>query len=241
MTRFAMPAKAEVVFAALVTTRHRTVRLALVLAAAVALLATAGGTDRSDATTVVVVAASLGAVAGSRLLAPGPALEAARRAAGAWWLHPAGRLAGVATLILPLALGMAVLIAGPASGGASTARLALAAAATALALTGLTMALAPLSGATGAATVGLVLAWFGGVPPSGMAALFDAWPWVARPVVLIWNALPLGWRAARWLSRGGLADPLLAAGWIAGSIAIALWATGRWYRLDRFLAGQGAT
>ncbi|MGD2136508.1 MAG: hypothetical protein PVF27_10120 [Gemmatimonadales bacterium] len=238
MTPAAIAVKAEAVFGVFVTLRHRTVKLVLLLAAAVALLATVSGGEASDPTTVLVIAASLGAVAGPRVLAPGSALDAARRAAGPWWLHPAGRLVGVAVLVVPVSFGAGALLGGDGGEWPTWSRLGVAAAGAALALGSVTMALAPLLGATAAGTVGLVLAWFGGVPPSGMAAVFGGWPWLARPVTLAWNALPLGWRAARWLQRGGAGDPLLLGCWIALGVALAAWAAGRWYRRDRFLAGS---
>jgi hypothetical protein len=77
------------------------------------------------------------------------------------------------------------------------------------------MALTPLTGASGSAALGVIAALFGGIPPTEVAALLENWPLLRGASVMVWNVLPLPWRAERWLTEGGLTDPLLLLFWVA--------------------------
>jgi hypothetical protein len=207
----------------LLVARHRAVRLAGMLALLIMMLAVVQGGGASPHA-LFLVGGCLAAVAGSRLMAPGAAVAAARRTAGPWWIAPAGRLAGVVLLLAPvLAVGAAALAA---SGSERTPFVALAFAAVlqAAALGALTLALAPAFSASVAGTVGLLAALLGGLRPSEVLALFAGWPYAQRVAVTTWNLLPLGWRAARWLRDGVGLDLLVLAGWVVAGVVLAAWA-----------------
>ncbi len=119
------------------------------------------------------------------------------------------------------------------TGAAAAAKLGAIAGCYAVALGALTLALAPLTGATAAGTLGLLAAWLGAIPPSGIQALLAEWPYVQRPAMILWNALPLDWRATRWFRVGALEDPAIFAIWIAVGIVVAAWAAARVYRGER--------
>lgn len=224
----ALAVKAEVVFGVLLVVRHRAVRLGATLVLAVIGLAVAAGGPAAGS--VFIVGGSLAAVAASRPLAPGPALAAAHRAAGPWWLAPVGRLTAVLLVIAPFLLMALVLVAAPRAGWPAALTLGLVAIVYAAGLGALTLGLAPLMGASGAATAGLLAAWFGGLGPSAVAAALRGWPVLARPLVVLWNLLPLEWRALRWLEQGRIGDGLLLLGWIAGGLLLAAWAAGAAFR-----------
>ncbi|UCF41403.1 MAG: hypothetical protein JSW43_03475 [Gemmatimonadota bacterium] len=216
--------KGEAVLGAQLVVRHRAVRLTALLSLAILVLALAQGGPGSPHT-LFGVGGCLSAVAGSRLLAPGAALAAARRAAGPWWLAPAGRLAGLLLLLAPvLAVGAAALI--PSSGGeAAFVPLALAALLQAGALGALTLALAPAVGASASGMLGLTWALLGGLRPSEMLQLLAGWPYAQRVAVTAWNLLPLSWRAARWLRDGTPLDLVLLGSWVVAGTALGAWAT----------------
>ncbi len=219
--------KGEVVLGVLLVLRHRTVRLVGILTLLVLLLATVNDADGTSAHALFVVGGCLAAVAGSRLMAPGAALAAARRAAGSWWLAPTGRLAGVLLLLAPiLAVGAAALTA---SGGGEVpfVPLAVAALLQAAALGAVTLALAPALGASAAGMLGLIGALLGGLRPSEMHELFAAWPYAQRLVVIAWNVLPLSWRAARWLGYGPVHDLVVLGAWVVAGVCLAAWAGAR--------------
>ncbi len=213
----------------LLVARHRAGRLVALLAVTVlgiAILDRGSGAAGSHHV-LFLVGGSLAAVAGSRLLAPGAALLGARRVAGPWWVTPAGRLAGAMVLALPiLALGAGGILGSP-GGPLPILRLGAAAALQAAALGALVAGLAPLTGATAAGTLGLGAAWLGSVPPSGVAELLGGWEYAQRPAVLLWNGLPLAWRAARWYEGAFSGDLLVLAGWVVVGVALAAWAVGR--------------
>lgn len=222
--------------AVLLALRHRTVRLAAALAAVVLLLAalrratdSVGGSEA----TALVVAGSLGAVAASRLLGSRTALGALRNAAAPWWLPPGARLAGVALLLVPVVGVATAALVG--SGGDSDGPIRFGGvvwvASTACAAG--TLALSPFLGASVSGSLGLLAVWFGGIPPSAMHNLFSGWTVVQRPVVLLWNTLPLGWRATRWLQQGEAADGLMLGVWIVAGIVIGGWGAARAALRDR--------
>jgi len=239
MSATMLAVKAQAVLAVLVTTRHRTVRMAMVSATVIVLFeAVRVGSGLSQSgSTVLVVSGWLSAVAASRVLAPGAALDAARRVAGPWWLAPAGRLLGTMALVVPVTWVAASLLTSGSGAWPALVRICVGAALYASALAALVMALPPLWGATAAGTLGLLLAVLGVVPPSGMAQLTESWPLVQRPVVLLWNSLPLGWRATHWMQYGGARHLAILALWVGAGVALASWTVARWYRIDRFGAG----
>lgn len=206
--------KAEVVLAVLLAVRHRTVGLAGLLAVVTVLAA------HGQAGTTLVVAGSLAAVAASRILARGPALTAARWSAAPAWFAPVGRLVGIWVLVLPVIV--AVSVAFPASdGGPSGLRLGMVAGVYTAAVAAVTAGLTPFAGATAAGAAGLLAVWLGAIPPAGMAAMLRDLPFLQRPTVLLWNVLPLDWRAARWLRAETAGDAALLVAWIVGGVLLA--------------------
>lgn len=217
-----MAFKAEVVIGVLLAVRHRTVRLAGLLAVALMVFASWGeGASATRLQLVLVVCGTLATVMASRVLAPGEALVAARRAAATWWVGAAGRLCGVLLLIAPVTW-VAALVQG--GGIHEVARVAWVAWVYSAAIGAVTLALSPAVGASGAASLGLAGVWLGGLPPSGIHQLLSGWDYVRRPVVWLWNVLPLDWRAIRWGSAGGLEDPLVFAAWVVAGVLVSSWA-----------------
>lgn len=230
MSAVALAGKAELVLGMLLIVRHRTVRLtAAVAVTAVALGVVSNAAERPGLAqqTVLLVGGSLGAVAGSRLLAPGAALAAAWRSASPWWLPPCGRLIGAALLLAPaVGVASAALVA-PARGWATALELGFGAWAYATAITATALAASPVLGASASGALALLAVWFGGIPPSAMHDLFSGWVYLQRPIVMLWNTLPLGWRASRWLSQAEIADALLLGGWILLGIVLGAWGAAR--------------
>jgi hypothetical protein len=210
----------------LLVIRHRTMRLTAALAVMGITLAMVGNAAQRPGLaqqTVLLVGGSLGAVAGSRLLAPGAALVAAWRSASPSWLPSIGRLVGAALLIAPaVGLASAVLV-GPVTDWRAALQLAFVGWTYATAIAAVTLAASPFLGASVSGALGLLAVWFGGIPPSAMAELFGDWIYLQRPVVLLWNGLPLGWRANRWLHQAVLGDALLLGTWIVVGIVLGAW------------------
>ncbi|HWP36173.1 MAG TPA: hypothetical protein VNL18_01345 [Gemmatimonadales bacterium] len=232
----ALAFKADVVLGAQLVSRHRAPRLAALLALAL-LVATVADRPTPAATRVplaCVVVGVLTAVGASRVFAPGGALAAARAAAGHWWIAPAGRLLGALAVIMPIGLAGASLLVVPGIPSSAVPRLSgillLYGAVTAA----FTAAWTPLVGSSVAAATGLITAWVGAVSPSGLLALLNAWPIVARPLVSLWNVLPLPWRAIRWFERGGPEDIALLCAWLAVAFLGAAWSVNRFYRTDQW-------
>ncbi len=222
----ALAVKAELVLGMLLIVRHRTVRLTAALAVmgiALGMVGNAAERPGLAQQTVLLVGGSLGAVAGSRLLAPGAALAAAWRLGSPWWLPSAGRLMGAALLIAP-AVGVAsAALVGPASSWEAALQLGFVGWFYAMAIAAVTLAASPFLGASVSGALGLLAVWFGGIPPSAMYEIFGDWTYVQRPIVLLWNALPLGWRADRWLHQAEIGDALLLGAWIVLGIVLGAW------------------
>jgi len=214
--------KAEAVLGLHLVTRHRAPRLAGVLG--LALLAAAAVSQSGDARgrSVLLIGSTLAAVGASRLLAPGPALAAARMVAAPWWVVPTGRMVGALCAVLPVALGVAALNLG-SQGEFGLWRVAWVTCGYAAALTACTMALVPSLGASAAATVAFLAVWLGCVPPPAVSGVLGPWPLLQHCAVWAWNLLPLPWRALRWLSGGPAADPLLLMAWTVAGVALAGW------------------
>jgi hypothetical protein len=236
----ALALKADVVLGAQLVSRHRAPRLAALLVLAL-LVAAAGHEPAPGAVRVpmaCVIVGVLSTVSASRLFAPGGAVAAARAGASPWWIAPAGRLLGALAVVLPLGLAGAALLVLPGAGGDTMPRLSGILSLYGAATAAVTAAAAPLVGSSASAAVGLTAAWVGALPPSGLATVLAGWPFVARPLVWLWNVLPLPWRAIRWFQKGGAEDPILLTAWVAMGVLAAAWAVGRFYRLGR---GGGAT
>jgi hypothetical protein len=132
-------------------------------------------------------------------------------------------------MIAPWLLSAAIL-GGTSDAGAPALAVASVAFVYAAGVASLTMAATPLIGASAAGTLGLLAAWFGGLRPSVMVDLLGGWPYLMRPVVTMWNVLPLEWRAMRWTATAGHAsvgDAALLVVWVPAGIALAAWATQR--------------
>lgn len=219
--------KAEIVLGALLVIRHRTPRLAaLLVLAVVASSFLAGGSSGGLGHSQWLVffgAGSLAAVSASRLLAPGAALAAAYRVAASWWLVPTARLVGALFVTLPFVAGAALLLGQPVGAGFGASELVAVTGLYSATLAALVLALTPALGASAAAAIGFVTAWFGMLPPSAVSHALERWPIVQRALVLAWNSLPLGWRAMRWLERGTHGDGVVLLGWLLVGIAAAAW------------------
>lgn len=217
-----LAAKGELVLAVQLTTRHRAPRLAALLGLGLAALAAASEPplDRV-ARVVLLVAGMLAAVSASRLLAPGPALAAARMAVAPCWLAPLGRLTGALCLLGPATVGIALALGWAAPHGVSVSAPAAIALAYAGCVGACTMAMAPFWGASAAASVSFLGVWFGVAPPSAMASLFAGWLPLQRVVLWLWNVLPLPWRATRWLDSDTLSDPLVLGAWTLIGLGVA--------------------
>lgn len=226
-TRLTPALKAEVMLGLLLVLRHRAFRLTGFLVLVIAAFAAFGLGDRGATHAIslaLLTGGSLIAVAGSRLLAPGPALAGARLVAAAWWLVPAGRLTGALLVVMPVALATHLAVSAPVSNLVDLVRVTLVAAAYVGALGAFTAVLAPLMGASAAASCGFLAAWMGGVPPSTVAAALQEWVYVQRPLVWVWNLLPLMWRARRWLAEGQMSDIVVFLAWIILGMVGAAWA-----------------
>jgi len=215
-------AKAEVVLGFLLLVRHRTVRLvcAVTLAlAALSLLPNLGLTSgKHQPETMLFVAGSLAAVAGSRLLAPGGALAASRQVAERCWLAPLGRLVGALFLVVPVvsivAFSLNAVEYGPV-------RMSIVTAVYVAAVASGAMALAPAMGATAATVAAMIVVWSGVVPASDLHRMLVNWPLLHRALVGSWYLFPLHWRACRLLDTGNLLDALVLSGWIVIAVTVA--------------------
>lgn len=226
----ALASKAELVLGMLLVVRHRTMRLSGVLALlgmTLAMFADASTRPGLARHTVLLLGGSLGAVAGSRLLAPGAALAAAWRCGSPWWLPAMGRLAGVALLAVPTVGVAAAALTGTTSSWHGAIQLGFIAWVYTVAVAATALASSPFLGASVSGALGLLAVWFGGIPPSAMSELLTQWPYVQRLSVLLWNVLPLGWRARRWLELAETGDALLLATWIVLGVALGAWGTVR--------------
>ncbi len=214
--------KAEVVLAALLVSRHRSPRLAAFLTLAVAGAwawhgASSGGAEiRLGAS--LLAAGMLASVNASRPLAPGGTLAAAWSTGAPWWLVPAGRLIGCLLVTVPVAAVAAVAMNAP---GSASVRVVLIVLLYLSAVASLVLAVTPLAGATAAAGASLVSVWVGVLPPEVIGRALSGWPLVARVSTWLWHALPLAWRASRWVEHGGVVDLLVLMGWTLAGLLVA--------------------
>ena len=239
MVPLLLRAKAEMVFGALLVVRNRTVQLACLLSLIVVVLSlmdTLGRNSRTDQqATVLLIAGTIAAVVGSRLLAPGGALAASRQVAARFWLVPFGRLAGGVLVVLPV---VAVAAFSLRSAEAGPVQLSIIAAVYAAAIASAVLTLAPAAGGSASAVVGCVSVWVGVVPPAEVQAVLEKWPLLQRPLVLIWHLLPLQWRAGRLLDSLSWIDALVLISWIVIGVVFAGWVTTPVRSGDRWLRGE---
>ncbi len=229
--------KAEIVLGVQLVSRHRAVRLAatllLLMTVAIASSVPAGGRVGGTHALILLMAGMLSAVAGSRLLAPGGALTALRMAAARWWMAPLGRTIGAGVVVYPLVLVPVVVLIAPHA----SAPLMLKAIATVTLYTVCTItcvaALTPGTGASAAAAIGFFAAWIGQTPPSGIQALTASVPAFQGPLVLLWNVLPLPWRANQWFVQGRAEDAGVLLFWTTVALLAQAWSAERFYRVDR--------
>jgi hypothetical protein len=244
MRRLLLAAKAEVVLGAHLVMRHRTPRLAALLLLVV-VLSTILRSPATDVTergswNLMLVCGTLAAVAGSRVMAPGAALSAAYHVAAQWWLVPGGRLAGALLVALPI-VGVTAVAVGPSQGhGGEATSVLLASCLYTGAVASTVMAATPVTGSSAAATIGLLMAWFGGLRPSAVYLTLEAVPFIQRPLVFLWNVMPLNWRAVRWIEHGISADGLVLGSWLLAGLCAAGWVMPTMYRLQGHAKGTGS-
>jgi hypothetical protein len=237
MTATVLATKAEAVLASQLVLRHRTPRLAgflvLVVTALRLLRSKADATLPPDSRTVLLIAGTLAAVAGSRLVAPGGALTCAYRVAGPWWMVPVGRTIGSLLVTLPLVCVGVLVLGAPVSSLSGLCSLAIVALVYTAVTTSCVLGCAPILGSSAAATLGLAGTWLGGIPPSAVHVALAKWPVVQGPAVLLWNLLPLNWRAARLVAQPGYSDSLVLLTWLLLGVGGAAWAIGSVHRAQR--------
>ncbi len=219
-----LAAKAEVTLGLQLVTRHRAVRLAALLAVGVTATAAASAPSVDRVAHVMLwIGGTLAALAGSRLLASGPALAAARMVVAPWWLAPLGRLLGALCAVVPATLGAGVAMLAASHGAAPAGRMAGVTTVYAGAIAAAVMALAPLLGATGAACLGVFAVWLGAASPPTVAVLLAGWPMPAHLAGWAWRLLPLPWRALRWLDGPRVDDPLVLTCWALLGVILTGW------------------
>ena len=219
---FLLGLKAEMVLGAYLVLRNRSVRLAAALALVVAVLALTrhlgNTTFGPPQNTVFLIAGTLAALSGARLLAPGPALAASRRVAAVWWLIPFGRLSGAMVVVVPVSIAAALSL-GLASAGVHWATLGVTAYSTATAA--LVLFLSPVVGASAASAIGVATVWVGMVHTDSMNAIHGQWPFVRIPAGVLSRVLPLPWRAQMVVELHSVSALLLFLGWTVVGVAAA--------------------
>ena len=218
--------RAEAVLGGLLVARHQTFRLAVVLALTLVVIAGSARSGVVARNAVLVVGGTVGAVAGARLMAPGAALDSVRRLGALWWVPSLGRLMGAALFLLPMVGAGALALVVPAEGWGGAVRCAALAWGYGLTWAACALALAPMVGASPAAALGMLAVWMGGIPPSAVHELLRGAAYLQRPTVLLWNVLPLGWRAERALG-GSAYDGAVLGAWLLAGITVAAWAGSR--------------
>jgi hypothetical protein len=210
---------AEVSLGAQLVLRHRAPRLAGAVAVVVALLVAAGdawsvpqaGAVQARLALASGLASGVAAIAGSRLLAPGAALHAARYAATSATSAVLGRLAGAMVLLAAPTVTLILVLGRHSSvpfGPALSVSLAGVLAAVALA-----MATAPFTGAFASGLGWGAAALIGAAPPDAVAGAGGPHPVGAiHGALVVWHLLPLPWRAGAPGNGAVLALVLSAAG-----------------------------
>ncbi len=212
--------KAEMALGYQLVSRHRAPRFAAALSAAFLLASAAAGSlgTAGYRGLLAPVAATVAAVAGSRVLAQGAALGAARHAPCAPWLVVAGRFAGVMVIVVPavVVLGVVWLAGLPSPDVVSRIGLAVL---TASAAAGVAMAVTPSLGASAGSVAGLMIAWASQL--LSLAGAGSAGSSVAGLGVLLAMAFPDS------TDRSALVTLAHGAGWMVGTLAFATWSISR--------------
>lgn len=230
-----MALKAEIVLAVQLVSRHRAFRLAALLVLVLTVALASGGPASASGRhgLILAMAGMLSCVAGSRLLAPGGALTALRMAGCSWWLAPVGRVLGAWIVVYAFALVPGVVLVAPHSSVPGALQAALTVAVYVASVIACTAALTPVVGASAAAAVGFFAAWMGNIPPSAVPALVQGVPALQGPLVLLWNLLPLPWRAGSWFVQGKASDGGVLLAWCVLAVLASAWTAERFYRTER--------
>jgi len=233
MAKLMLAFKAEILLGARLALRHRTYQVAILFALVVFLLGAIHdltkpvGTDRDGA--VLLVSGILAVIAGSRPLAPGAALASVRHVAAEWWLIPFGRLVGTLLALSPLMIAIVLLFGTSAS---DSVRVGFVATLYASAVAATMFAMVPVTGTTVGAVLASSAVLVGSIQPSAADVSLWAWPVVRELSMVLWNVLPMPWRAHRLLNDGSAMNALPIVFWLlcgalmAGGITCA-------YRLGR--------
>ncbi len=212
--------KAEMVLACYLVVRHRAPQIAAAVALSIGfLIAVARPAGGAMACRLLLLAAGVfGAVAASRPLAGGAALATARRAVTVPWIVVAGRFAGVSLLMACVAVVVAagvMLQAGAAAG----MRALVAGMHFGLATVAIGLGLAPRTGASVAAALGVAVA---------CSALATGTPFhvtgggpIGTASLTVWHVLPLPWRGAAWFDAGGVGHLGVLIAWVVGGLWLA--------------------
>jgi len=220
MRRSVLVLKAEMALGYQLVSRHRAPRFAAALSAAFLVVSAAAGPLDTAAYRGLLapVAATVAAVAASRVLAQGAVLGAARHAPCVPLLVVAGRFAGVMVIVGPAAVVLgALLLAGlPPMEVMSRIGLAVLCASAAA---GVAMAMTPSWGASVGSAAGLMAAWGSQLP--SLAGADAAGSSVAGVVLLLASSFPGN------ADRSALVTLVHGAGWMVGTLTFTTWSISR--------------
>ena len=176
MQRWGLVFKAEMVLGFQLVSRHRAPRFAGVMSVFFLVAVVAGrpfGAGMVWPWLALPVAGTFAAVAGSRLLAHGAALWAARSVCEVPAIAVAGRFAGGMVVIAPVAAVIVMAVTGPSQSSDPAIQIGFGVL-FAAAMAGVTMAVTPVLGASVASVVGVMTAW-SGVLASEVFAASSPW------------------------------------------------------------------
>lgn len=221
-----LAAKAEIVLGALLVMRHRVVRVVAVLALVTVLVSSVQYRDPIPLTdhlsgTTFIIAGALAAVAGSRALAPGPALAASRHVAAQWWLIPYGRLAGTLLLLLP-AVNVAAFCLRAGTAGSSATLMAVTVYSTSIAA--LVLSIAPAIGGSAASLAGLFTVLLGSISNLGIEPAVVDRSFLSAVFHASTKIFPTPVMAANLVGAQGVVELLVLVGWVGGGVLAAGWA-----------------
>lgn len=224
MRRWALVFKAEMVLGFQLVSRHRAPRFAGVLSVLFLVAVVAGrpfDVGMVSSWMALPIAGTFSAVAGSRLLAHGAALWAARSVCEVPAIAVAGRFAGGMVMVAPVAAVIAMVVSGPSHSSEPAVQIGFAvlfAAVTA----GVAMAVTPALGASVASMVGITTAWVG-VLSSDAVAASALWSWVSGWLPHT-TALPGFSPAPETAVPAAL---VRSAAWLGISLGLATWLVSR--------------
>lgn len=214
--------KAEIILAIQLVTRHRAFRLTSGLAGLTVLSLRLA--PNPPAGSVVAVAGALGAIAGSRVLARGPAMASAR-AAAAPVRSVIGRFVGVMLVLAPIVMVGGVLVGG--GEGTGVTEQATWSVAYAAVLAAVSMGGVGAVGASSVSTFGVFAAWVGQVPPETWAERLGV---VGGLTATIWSVLPMAWRVGT-VTEGDRGATAVLLSWMVMGLSGAVVAVRRRRRL----------